>query len=307
MFPIFRRQDIPRKARLLPGFDPPNSEMLREWLDELRARVQSQYRRAILKQIVIARNLGRWQDVDDWSRRCLEVDPLNEEATLARAEAAAMSGSKAQALEIIDEYLHELGDRERVIGLPAKVLRRRVSESAPERGRSESEVSRLVGRELELAALNDSLRSTLAGNGAATFIVGTAGIGKSRLAHELISTASMRGWRTVSVRLQMSDVQRPLGLFVDLLGSVLELAGALGCSPDSLNQLRLLTEHQTTEHSRSQEAEAVQELDAGLICMMTEGRADPIPGLNRSVAAHVLRSAPCPVYVRHLSGERGIR
>jgi nucleotide-binding universal stress UspA family protein len=42
-------------------------------------------------------------------------------------------------------------------------------------------------------------------------------------------------------------------------------------------------------------------LDAGLICMTTEGRPEELPGLDRSVAAEVIRSAPCPVYVRRMS------
>jgi nucleotide-binding universal stress UspA family protein len=42
-------------------------------------------------------------------------------------------------------------------------------------------------------------------------------------------------------------------------------------------------------------------MDAGLICMTTEGRPEELPGLDRSVAAEVIRSAPCPVYVRRMS------
>ena len=45
-----------------------------------------------------------------------------------------------------------------------------------------------------------------------------------------------------------------------------------------------------------------QELEAGLICMTTHGHAEEIPGLNRSVAAEVMQQAPCPVYVRRMSG-----
>ena len=59
-------------------------------------------RRALLRQIDAARRDGRWHDMDDCARRCLAVDPLNEEATLAHAEAIAMSGSKAKALQVID-------------------------------------------------------------------------------------------------------------------------------------------------------------------------------------------------------------
>jgi nucleotide-binding universal stress UspA family protein len=48
-------------------------------------------------------------------------------------------------------------------------------------------------------------------------------------------------------------------------------------------------------------------LDAGLICMTTEGRPEVVPGMDRSIAAEVIRTAPCPVYVRHMAGERGTK
>lgn len=44
-----------------------------------------------------------------------------------------------------------------------------------------------------------------------------------------------------------------------------------------------------------------KELDAGLICMTTQGRPEELPGLGRSVAAEVIRQAPCPVYVRRMT------
>jgi DNA-binding SARP family transcriptional activator len=254
--------EVAAAARLLPGYDPPMPEPYREWLDELRARVESQYRRAVIRQIGSARNDGRWRDVDDWARRCLDVDPLNEEATLARAEAIAMSGSKARALQVIDTYLHDLGDRGRVIGLPARLLRRRVSENSPETLGAERESVPLLGREREVARLNEMLHATLSGRGAATLVIGAPGIGKTRLVREVLASAGMRGWRSASARLQGSDMQRPLGVFVDLFGTLLQLSGALGSSPASLTQLRLLTEHVTggaADAQRSQEAEAVQE------------------------------------------------
>jgi nucleotide-binding universal stress UspA family protein len=50
-----------------------------------------------------------------------------------------------------------------------------------------------------------------------------------------------------------------------------------------------------------------RELDAGLICMTTEGRPEQSPGLDRSVAAEVIRSAPCVVYVRRMIGAPGTK
>ncbi|MGH7653152.1 MAG: ATP-binding protein [Gemmatimonadaceae bacterium] len=137
-----------------------------------------------------------------------------------------------------------------------------MSENAPDRPRGEREKIRLIGREREVARLNDLLGETLKGHSATLFIVGAAGIGKSRLALELVATAGMRGWRSCSAQLQASDAQRPLGVFVDLFTALLQLPGALGCSPASLAQLKLLTEHDVPrddESQRSQEAEAVQD------------------------------------------------
>ena len=54
-------------------------------------------------------------------------------------------------------------------------------------------------------------------------------------------------------------------------------------------------------------ASFAEQLDAGLICMTTEGRPEELPGLDRSVAAEVIRTAPCPIYVRRMSGSVGIR
>jgi len=50
-----------------------------------------------------------------------------------------------------------------------------------------------------------------------------------------------------------------------------------------------------------------QQLDAGLVCMATEGKPDLVPGLTRSVAVEVIQSARCPVYVRRMRGAAGAR
>ena len=49
-------------------------------------------------------------------------------------------------------------------------------------------------------------------------------------------------------------------------------------------------------------ARFAKHVGAALICMTTEGRPETIPGLNPSVAAEVIRQAPCPVYVKHMRG-----
>lgn len=48
-------------------------------------------------------------------------------------------------------------------------------------------------------------------------------------------------------------------------------------------------------------------LGAGLIFMATAGRPDTSPGIGNSTTAEVIAKAPCPVYVRHVSGTSELR
>ncbi len=60
-----------------------------------------------------------------------------------------------------------------------------------------------------------------------------------------------------------------------------------------------------TDHCSGMAAKEIalvaEDLGAGLICMTTRGLPEEPPGLSRSVAAEVIRQAPCPVYVRRMS------
>src|SRR5262245_8501546 len=76
---------------------------------------------------------------------------------------------------------------------------------------------------------------------------------------------------------------------------------------------RLMVEGVTAIPERREGIAAVEipmlacQLDAGLICMTTEGRPELAPGLGRSVAAEVIQTAPCPVFVRRMGGAPGTR
>ena len=103
-----------------------HSEAYREWYDAMEARVRSQLRRAALRHLSAARREGRWRDLEEWALHVLRHDALNEEATLGLAESMVMQGSKARALELLDGYLRELGEKADRIGLPERVLRKRI-------------------------------------------------------------------------------------------------------------------------------------------------------------------------------------
>jgi len=69
----------------LPGLTRRFSERYGEWIDEIRARLETQFRRAALRVLSDAKAEGRWYDVEHWALMLLRTDPLNETAVLARA------------------------------------------------------------------------------------------------------------------------------------------------------------------------------------------------------------------------------
>lgn len=229
----------------LPGLTREVSPQFQEWLDSTRSRVTTQYRRAALRQIAQARREGRWVDLERWGMVVLRSDPLNEEATLARAESAAMAGSKAMALEILDQYVEDLGERAGQIALPATVLRRRISERRPEWGGRGAQEVRLVGRSELMRRLTAALTSAGRGEGSAVLLFGAPGIGKTRLANELREFAVISGFRVCSVRATQSEAGRPLALAIAVAMTVRDLPGVAGTSPAALALISRLCEPTT--------------------------------------------------------------
>lgn len=233
-----------------PTFTRHISERFQEWNDELRARVERQHRRGALRQIIRARREGRWSDLEVWARQVLRSDPLNEEATLARAESAAMAGSKAMALEILDQYMEELGDRAGQIGLPATVLRRRIAERKPEwPSRGPREVP-LVGRAELMSKLTGMVDAAGRGEGRMAVLWGAPGVGKTRLSFEASEYARISGFLVVGVNLTPAAGATPNGLAIRLAETIRNLPGAAGAPPAAMALVdRLLSHPQEPESS----------------------------------------------------------
>ena len=230
-------------GEFLPGYAPAFSPAFADWLEAKRDFVHSQVRRALSNALVECRSAHRWADVDAVARHCLQLDPLNEEATLALAEATALTGSKAQALSMLDRFVAELGPDAGDIRLPATLLRKRIAERLPTRHYSAASEALFVGRDADLAALGGLFRDVRAGQSQSCIVWGEPGIGKSRLAAECAKAAALQGARVQRVGCQASDAVRPLSVFVDVVPKLQAMPGALGCSPESLAYLRRLTEH----------------------------------------------------------------
>lgn len=226
----------------LPGFRTGWAEY-DEWLDVVRESVHADVRRVLVEQLRNRRARADWMGADAIARWLLQFDPLNEEATLTTAECLALNGSKAEAVAMLDRYLAELGPDAGDLRLQATLLRRRISEPHGKQRVSFAPTERhFVGREELMAELTLAMRRAKWHDGSATLLHGPPGMGKTRVTQELAKVAVLEGFRVVSVSCRESDQQRPLSVFLELVPELLEMPGAMGCSPESMAVLRRLVD-----------------------------------------------------------------
>ncbi len=226
----------------LPGYSPAFSDGFRDWVDGQREETHALVTRRLVTELNSARTKGDWLSCDKFARQCLKLDPFNESAVLAQAEASAMRGAKTQAIQILDRYLLDVGSDNPNLRLSASVLRRRITDRIPERTAITVREPPFVGRDPEMETLTLELLAARRGRGGARLVRGEAGIGKSRLGSELIKFAMLEGVQTSRTTCRRSDVDRPLSVFVDLVPQLSELRGALGCSQETMSVLKGLTE-----------------------------------------------------------------
>ncbi len=225
-------------APLLDGLRRRYPNRLSEWRDRMGGRVNAAILHRALRQLNDARRQGRWQPLLELANQVLAMDPLNEEATLAKAEAIAMHGSKALAIDVLDEYAQELGTKAGTLSLPLSVLRRRISEQQRTWHLGASPEQPLVGREGIIGRLSDALEVGATGAGRVVLLIGPAGVGKSAILRETSQLAALRGFATLAARADTLAALRPVSFAAQIASSTMALRGAAGASPDAVSILR---------------------------------------------------------------------
>jgi class 3 adenylate cyclase len=90
--------------------------------------------------------------------------------------------------------------------------------------RSGKDLSIFVGREAEISRLTEIAQRVANGRGEAAIVSGSAGAGKSRLAHELIASLAVEGWAIIEAEAQPAGQGTPYGVLKRILLSW------IGCS-----------------------------------------------------------------------------
>lgn len=226
------------------------------WLDERKRQTNTALVRRLLEQIESARATGAWSRVEILASHCMVIDPFNDEAVLARAEAVALRGGKREAISLLDSYLDELGDAATEVRIPASIMRRRISEHLTDE-RYGAGISSFVGRDEQMGQLTSFLNDSQRARGRSVLIYGIPGIGKSRLSIEIARFAELQGVCVKRMKCQPSDSHRPLSIFSDIVPALLQVRGAIGCNEETLKYLRLLNESGRASSEITGEAEIV--------------------------------------------------
>ncbi|MBV8989490.1 MAG: AAA family ATPase [Solirubrobacterales bacterium] len=178
-----------------------------------------------LAQDAARRNATR--EAIEFTRRQVERDPFDEEAHRRLIERLDTAGDHAGALRTYQRLSERL---RRELGVAPSPRTRELAEQlraqSPDQGIARQPPAipgqlPLVGRDRELAELEQTWRAVAAGAGAAALLAGEAGIGKTRLANELRARVSASGGRAAACAALDLGGTAPFSLWAELIRELL--------------------------------------------------------------------------------------
>jgi DNA-binding SARP family transcriptional activator len=211
------------RGDFMDGFTVPNAWDFEEWLAAERRLWREHAVTALAEAATSALASGTTRGARTFAERALRLDPLCESAVRALMCAHALAGDRAAALNEFRRFTSEL-DRTYGIapGSETEALAERIGaerswDLPPAVPGLDSDATRswpLVGRTRELQTLLDGWRACRAQRCTRLgVILGDPGMGKSRLAEELLARARLEGARTAMTRAVPGDeVMRWRGL-----------------------------------------------------------------------------------------------
>ncbi len=212
------RADLERAVHLYRGDLLPGC--YDDWIGPERDRLRRAYLSALESLANMAENTRDYAGALDYAGRLLQAEPLHARANRQLIRLHALVNNRPAALKAYRAYARLL-DRE--LGVRPDRETQELAEylqQHPEQDRrppSPEARTSLVGRQAEWRRLQAAWRSAAAGNPQAVFVTGEAGIGKTRLAEELVQWASRQGIRTAVARCYPAEGSLPYAPAVDWL------------------------------------------------------------------------------------------
>lgn len=166
-----------------------------DWLIEARERLRDQFMNTLTDLIALHQECGDYGSAIRLAQQRLRLDPLSESAYRQLMQLHIRNGDSSSALRVYHACTSMLQSE---FGVSAGELTRQVYEQLIQRGASSApampsqvtsllETTKLVGRHREWQQLTQAWQAAAHGRTQCFIIAGEAGMGKSRLAEELIS------------------------------------------------------------------------------------------------------------------------
>jgi DNA-binding SARP family transcriptional activator len=197
------RDALREAARLYAGDVLP--DCMGEWIDAERERLRQRAREVLARLVGLLEHDRDFGDAIEYAQRALRLDPLDEQRWCALMRCHARRGERATALHLYQQCAALLKED---LGIPPSAATRATyreildldAEAPAVPALPRTAAYPLVGRSAEWHALLDAWHVAAAGRPRLVVIRGEAGIGKSRLAEELVGWCGARGIDTTTAR-----------------------------------------------------------------------------------------------------------
>jgi DNA-binding SARP family transcriptional activator len=238
-----------------------SSDPYADWLQTERERLRERFFNALLQAADLYADAGRYADAITTCRRLLASDEVRENAYQALMRYQAESGDSAGALLTYERCRTLLSDElgadpspmtqqlhQRILNgevEPRQITAGLVNVTAqtstvmdsvhadasfqplvlPQRALLpvlDADNTRFfVGRQPELSQLEERLQGVMVGRGALVLLEGEAGVGKTRLAYQLLERAAEQGISVISATCQVLERELPFAPLADSVGRYL--------------------------------------------------------------------------------------
>ena len=219
------RNDEARRSALERAAQIYRADLLRacydDWIAPLRQRLRQEHRAALARLVDLLEEQRDYAEAIRHAQRLLRDEPTDEESCRRLMKLLALNEDRAGAVRVYQGFAADL---ERELGLePTEKTRQAYetllhTEPAPKQ-RAQESAPPLIGRQREWERLQAALRSALAGQPGFALISGVAGIGKSRLADEVLRWGRRQGFSGAHTRSYAAEGQLSLAPVTDWLRS----------------------------------------------------------------------------------------
>jgi DNA-binding SARP family transcriptional activator len=195
-----------------------------EWIGAERDRLRQRYRQALVRLVDLLEARRDYAQASRQAQRLIRDDPADEDAYRRLMRLLALNSDRTGAMRVYQSCVANL---QRELGVEPSQITREVYEGllraeprhiqGAERQSVLETTFPLVGRTREWEKLHSAWLQAMEGPAGFALVTGEAGIGKSRLAEELLSLANGRGITVARTRSYAAEGQLSLAPAADWL------------------------------------------------------------------------------------------